>query len=223
MRALIGSNGTIGQSLLDMRHFDAVFNSDNLAQISQHAWHLVVCAAPTGNRLAINRGHTPDINDCQTIVDALAQTKIDHLVLISSVDAITAPDSVYGSNRAWLEKQLTNIHTTYTLRLSTLIGHRIKKNVLFDLKHGLFLDSLDRNAELQWCVLEDLWRQIDMSLNTGPGARNIVSEPISNQQIIDRFFPHITSGHNHSTARYNQQPYVYTRQDIFSAMEQYLA
>lgn len=223
MQALIGSNGTIGQSLLDTRQFDAVFNSDNLAQITHQDWSLVVCAAPSGNRLAINRGQTPDITHCEAIVDVLSKTKIDRLVLISSVDAVTAPQSVYGANRAWMEKELTKTHTTYILRLSTLIGHRIKKNVLFDLKHKLFLDSLDRDAELQWCILQDLSQQIDISLSTGPGARNIVSEPISNRQIIDRFFPQITTGHNHSTVRYNQQPYVYTQEDIFFAMELYLS
>lgn len=222
MRALIGSNGTIGQSLLDNQHFDAVYNSDNLQKIKEHTWDLIVCAAPSGNRLAINRGQTKDIEDCQQLAAVIEKCRTEKLVLISSVDAETAPDSTYGRNRAWLENELSQIHSTSILRLSTLIGTRIKKNVLFDLKHGLFLNSIDRDAELQWCVLNDLPQQIDISVNGLPGTRNIVSEPIKNSEIIDRFFPHLSAEQTHSTVRYNQRPYVYTKQDIFRAMEQYL-
>ncbi len=222
MKALIGSNGTIGQSLLDNQHFDAVYNSDNLQKITNHVWDLVVCAAPSGNRLAINRGQTQDIKDCELLAAVLAKCQIKKLVLISSVDAETAPNSTYGRNRVWLENELSQTHSTSILRLSTLIGTRIKKNVLFDLKHGLFLNSIDRDAELQWCVLNDLPQQVDISLNDGVGTRNIVSEPIKNSEIIDRFFSHLSAEQTHSTVRYNQQPYVYTKQDIFAAMEQYL-
>lgn len=222
MQALIGSNGTIGQSLLDNRPFDAVYNSDNLQKIAAHSWDLVVCAAPSGNRLAINRGHTQDFEDCVSIAKILASCKIKQLVLISSVDAETAPASTYGRNRRWLEQELANTHNTYILRLSTLIGHRIKKNVLFDLKHGLFLNSIDRDAELQWCILNDLSRQIDTICAGKPSVVNIVSEPIKNSEIIDHFFPHLITEQTQSTVRYNQQPWIYTKEQIFGAMEQYL-
>lgn len=222
MQALIGSNGTIGQSLLDNQHFDAVYNSDNLQKITDHVWDLIVCAAPSGNRLAINRGQTQDFQDCVVLARTLAKCQVKKLVLISSVDAETAPNSTYGRNRAWLENELTQTHSTSILRLSTLIGTRIKKNVLFDLKHGLFLNSIDRDAELQWCILNDLPQQIDISVNSIASTRNIVSEPIKNSEIVDRFFPHLAAEQTHSTVRYNQQPYVYTKENIFSAMEQYL-
>jgi hypothetical protein len=222
MRALIGSNGTIGQSLLDNMHFDAVFNSDNLEKITEQSWELIVCAAPSGNRLAINRGQTQDINDCEAIVDTLSQCQTKKLLLIGSVDAETAPNSTYGRNRAWLEKELSKIHATYILRLSTLIGKRIKKNMLFDLKHRLFLNSLDRDAELQWCILDDLPQQINACLAGAPGITSIVSKPINNIQIINRFFPDITSGYSTSTVRYDQRPYVYTQEQILQAMERYL-
>lgn len=222
MQALIGSNGTIGQSLMSNWHFDAVFNSDNLKTIAEQSWDLVVCAAPSGNRLVINRAQTQDFEDCVAIATALAQCKIKQLVLISSVDADKAANTLYGHNRAWLEAELSKTHPTYVLRLSTLIGKNIKKNVLFDLRHGLFLDSLDREAELQWCILDDLPQQIQVSLSMGPGIRNIVSEPIKNKQIINHFFPAITSGKTNSTVRYNYEPYVYSQQQILQAMSDYL-
>jgi hypothetical protein len=203
-------------------HFDAVFNSDNLQKITETNWDLVVCAAPSGNRLAINRGQTHDIKDCKAIVDTLSQCQTKKLLLIGSVDAETAPDSTYGRNRAWLEKELLKIHATYILRLSTLIGKRIKKNMLFDLKHRLFLDSLDRDAELQWCILDDLPQQINDCLAGDPGITSIVSKPINNIQIINRFFPDITSGYSNSTVRYDQRPYVYTQEQILQAIERYL-
>jgi hypothetical protein len=222
MQVLIGSNGTIGKSLLDNQKFNAVFNSDNLIQMTGQKFDLVICAAPSGNRLAINRAQTQDFEDCVNIANTLAKCNIQQLVLISSVDVETAPDSIYGHNRAWLEQQLISAHTTHVLRLGTLIGKHIKKNVLFDLKHGLFLNLLDRDAELQWCILDDLSQQISKRLSDLPGVYNIVSEPVKNSQIINRFFPHLAAEKTHSTVRYNQQPYVYTKEHIFAAMEQYL-
>lgn len=222
MRALIGSNGTIGRSLLDQMSFDALFNSDNLEKIADHDWEMVVCSAPSGNRLKINQGQTQDFQDCKDLVKTLSKCKIDKLILISSVDAVTAPDTEYGRNRAWLEQELKQIHKTYVLRLSSLIGSQIKKNVLFDLKHGVWLDYLERDAQLQWCILNDLSQHINQCLAGHPGSINIVSEPINNIEIINKFFPHIKAGCSSSSIRYNQQPYIYTKQQILNAMEEYL-
>lgn len=222
MRALIGSNGTVGRSLLSQMTFDAEFNSDNLEKIAESSWEMVVCSAPSGNRLKINQGHTQDFQDCEALVNTLSKCKINKLVLIGSIDAVTALDTEYGRNRAWLEQELKQIHKTYVLRLSSLIGSQIKKNVLFDLKHGVWLDNLERDAQLQWCLLNDLSRQIDQCIAGAPGSINIVSEPINNIEIINKFFPHIKLGCSSSSVRYNQQPYVYTKQQIFNAMEEYL-
>ena len=222
LRALIGSNGTIGASILDNITVDRVYNSDNLEDIAGHSFDRVIVAAPSGNRLAVNRGQTQDRLQCERIVAALSKCNIQELVLIGSVDAVTAHNTEYGSNRAWLEQHLANVHNLHTLRLCTLIGKRIKKNVLYDLKHGLFLEKIDAGAVLQWCILDDVPAQIERVIQQGPSSVNIVSEPIANAAVMQCFFPDIPHSINDISVRYDQRPYTYTQDQIFAAMEEYL-
>lgn len=56
-------------------------------------------------------------------------------------------------------------------------------------------------------------------------TKTVLSEPIINQEIISKFFPHrraeigINPG---AELKYNITPYQTTREEIFTAMEQYL-
>lgn len=220
LRALIGSQGTIGSTLLDHMQVDHVFNSDNINTLDQYQFDQIIVAAPSGNRLAINRGTTNDSQDVQVVCGAIARARPAHVVLIGSVDAVTAPDTQYGRNRADLERWISDSAPTSILRLSTLIGSRIKKNVLHDIKYNLFLDQIDAGAKIQWCILDDLPNIINQ---VRPGhTQDIVSEPVANWEILSRFCPEFVPVRNTTAVHYNQQPYVYTKQQIFAAMEQYL-
>ena len=220
-RALIGSQGTVGSTLLDHMAFDHVFNSDNIGTLENYDFDQVVVAAPSGNRLAINRGATNDSEDVWDIITAVKRARPAHVVLIGSVDAVTAPKTHYGNNRARLEYYLAESVPTTVLRLSTLIGSHIKKNVLHDIKYNLFLDKIDAGAEIQWCVINDLPRFIDQAQPRD--VRNIVSEPIANWEILQRYRPELVPAEiPHSTVRYNQQPYCYSKQQIFAAMDEYM-
>lgn len=220
LRALIGSQGTIGSTLLDHMAFDHVFNSDNIEQLAHWDFDQVVIAAPSGNRLAINNGVTTDSKDIETIIHSVQSARPRHTVILSSVDAVTAPQSLYGHNRAALEHWLMESVPTSVLRLSTLIGPRIKKNVLYDIKHGQFLNYIDSGAETQWCILADLPELIAQAQPWS--VRNIVSEPIAHREILARYRPTAQPEICTDRVRYNQQPYCYTRQQIFAAMDQYM-
>lgn len=220
LRALIGSQGTIGSTLLDHMAFDRVFNSDDIGTLENYQFDQIVVAAPSGNRLAINRGTTADSEDVWSIITAIKRSCPRHVVLISSVDAITAPKTYYGNNRARLEYYLAESAPTSILRLSTLIGTHIKKNVLHDIKHNLFLDKIDSGAQTQWCLLDDLSKLISEA--QPQDVRNIVSEPIAHSEILARYRPGFQALISTDSVRYNQQPYYYTRQEIFAAMDRYM-
>lgn len=219
--ALIGSHGVIGQSLLDHMQFDLVFNRNNIETLPDRNIDLLVIAAPSGARLSINTNNGPqDLKDVQQIVDLVAKSNIQHTVLFGSVDSVTAPHTPYGQNRQQLETGLAQHNNLTVYRLPTLIGPRIKKNMLFDLKHNQFLDQIDAGAWLQWCCLSDL---ADLVKQASPGQiQNIVSEPIQNKEILMRFRPEIALTYKPVSVCYNQQPWRYDRETIFQAMEAYL-
>lgn len=220
MNALIGS-GIVGQSLASSMHFDHIFNRNNIADLVKFQFDHLVIAAPSGNRLRINNGDSTDTKDVDTILSTVKLAQPNRVTLISSVDAITAPNSVYGKNRLWLENNLQATLPTGVLRLSTLIGKHIQKNVLYDIKHSQYLKEIDAAAWLQWCLLDDLQILVN---DTKPGASiDVVSEPIQTQEILTRFVPELQFNSRKTSLWYNQQPYLYNKQQIFSAMDQYMS
>jgi len=221
-QVLIGSRGVIGQSLLEQQSFDLVFNSDNIQDMTNGTYSRVICAAPSGNRLAINRGEIDDLSQVKQIAQVLDSCSIGQLVLISTVDVITDPTSTYGANRLHLEACVQQHANHYILRLCTLVGQHIKKNMLFDLTNNLYIDKIDGQAQLQWCILDDIVNQLKLAEKNNTRTVNLVSEPIVNEKIAEQFFPEVKLTAFDTNKKYNLTPYVYTQQQIFTAIERYL-
>lgn len=221
--ALIGSNGTIGSSIINTMPFTHVYNSDNIEEMKGNKFGLVVVAAPSGNRLTVNKDSNSDLHSIVSIIDAITHAQIDELVLISTVDTLAYPNSVYGNNRLQLENFVkTYCKKHHILRLSTLIGSTIKKNVLFDLKNNLFVDKIDPSAVIQWCPLDLLPVEINNTIEKNINIINLVSVPITNIEIIKEFFPDVVTYSKAESKQYNVRPYRYVRSQIFTAIEKYL-
>lgn len=218
-QGLIGSNGVIGKALLSQISVEHTFNHRTIRQISNLEFDRLIIAAPSGNRRLINSGLIDDYSSVVEIVESVKLSKPKSIVLISSVDSIVNPTTIYGRNRLLLEETICNIAPTSILRLSSLIGHNIQKNVLFDIKHNKFLEFIHPDTTLQWCILDDLAELVN---NSSAGQMlNIVSEPISNREVFEYFG--ISGGSNTvKPMNYNVTPYMYNKHQIFSAMEQYL-
>ena len=221
--ALIGSHGVIGQSFLAQQPVDLEFNSNNIHTLPDYDIDLLIIAAPSGNRRLINSGteqHEIDQANVNQIIQTVFRARPRATVLFSSVDCVVAPNSNYGQNRYWLERAVTRYAQAAIYRLPTLIGPLIRKNILYDIRHNQFLDQIDAGAQLQWCCLKDLSRLVAQAQ---PGqTQNIVSEPVLNADILTRFCPGLVQNFWDNSAVYNQQPYHYSRDEIFAEMEQYL-
>jgi hypothetical protein len=121
----------------------------------------------------------------------------------------------------WLEQKLSGIFKTNILRLSSLIHSTITKNVLYDLKYSQYLDQINLNARIQWYNLENLAEDINFSITSDVTERNLISEPISNREIVNNFFPHLTLNEK-ETINQSIEPWCYSKEEIFTAMEKYL-
>jgi hypothetical protein len=219
MIALIG-RGTVGHALLAQRDFDCVFDSSNIDTMLANHFESVVIAAPSGNRRTVNQNSAQDDRDVEQIVEAIRRVRPPRCILFSSVDAVVSPHTAYGHNRKFLEQSLAGLTELTVFRLSTLIGDTIKKNILYDIKHQQHTHEIDTGAWLQWCLLEDLSRLVDWAQ---PGqAVNIVSEPIQNQELMQKFCSGVNSSYATHSVNYNLEPWCYTKQQIFEAMEFYL-
>lgn len=221
MNAIVGSNGLIGsylRTVVDNKH---EFNSHNIAAISSYKFDTVYIAAPTGNRLWANNNPDEDFANVTWIYDELSRTEINQIVLIGTVDSILRSHLPYGGNRAWLETKLKRRFNTRILRLGALIHPTIKKNVLYDLKHRQYLDTINLNLQTQWYDLNNLAKDIHFLILSNQQEINLVSEPIANREIVEQFFPDLKLL-DVDAINQNVAPYRYTRQEIFQAMKKYL-
>jgi hypothetical protein len=224
MNAIVGTNGLIGSYLKTVVEHTHEFNSDNINDICKYKFNTVYIAAPTGNRLWANDNAMRDFDNVQRLYSALTYSStplIDRVVLIGTVDSVLRNHLPYGRNRRWLELKLNEQFNPYILRLGALIHPTIKKNVLYDLKHGQYLDSINLNLQTQWYDLNDLGKDIHFSLLADQHERNLLSEPISNREIVEQFFPNLDLKDN-EVINQNVAPYIYTKQEIFQAMKKYL-
>ncbi len=228
MNALIGHTGLIGTVLGSSIEFDHVYNSGNIDQIKNLAFDTVYCAAPSGNRMLANLRPEWDTNSVQHLTDCLKTVAANRFVLISTVDTVHAPETVYGGNRLALECFVqTQFDCCHIVRLCTLIHPTITKNLLFDIRHRCYLDQVNGAQIRQYYSLQRLAADIDTVLKHDLRVVNLVSEPVSDQEIMSRFCPDCTVQSQpvrpydlHSTEPFGQ--YVLTKHQVFNAVSEYI-
>lgn len=228
MNALIGHSGLIGSVLAEGIEVDLTYNSLNIEQIAYREFDTVYCAAPSGNRLLASQEPVQDTENVQRLACNLRTVTTKRFVLIGSVDAVYAPDSVYGGNRLALERfAQTQFEHCYVVRLCTLIHPRINKNLLHDIRHRQYLDQINGNMVRQYYPLSRLCADIDTVIKHNISTVNLVSEPVSDQDIIERFCDNVVTTCTpvrpydlHSTEPFGK--YVISRQQVFEYVTKYL-
>jgi hypothetical protein len=228
MKALIGHTGLIGSVLAQGIEVDLCYNSSNIEQIEHGEFDTVYCAAPSGNRLRANQDPDWDTKNIQRLADNLRTVSANRFVLIGSVDAVYAPNSVYGGNRRALEHfAQTQFERCHVIRLCTLIHPTISKNLLFDIRHRQYLDRVNGSVVRQYYPLSRLCRDIDTVIEHNIREINLVSEPVSDQEIMQRFSPNsvltttpVPPYDLHSCAPFGQ--YVLSKSKVFEHITEYM-
>lgn len=228
MNALIGHSGLIGSVLAQGLAVDSVYRGSNIADIQHQEFDTVYCAAPSGNRMLANQQPDWDTKNVQRLADCLRTVQAQRFVLIGSVDAVHAPDSVYGHNRLALEHfALTQFAQCYVIRLCTLIHPRISKNLLFDIRHQQYLDRINSEMARQYYPLNRLCQDVGTVIAHDIRTINLVSEPVADCDIVKRFCPGVkmisepTRPYDlHSTGPFGQ--YVLSQAQVFEHIAEYL-
>ena len=222
---LIGSRGLFGNEICKFYTPTLVYNSNNINDLVQDEFDLVICAAPSANRRTAQADPSADAANVDRIIASLSAQRIQRVVLIGTIDAVVNPDTAYGQNRLRLEnfvKQEFQRH--YVLRFGNIVGAGIKKNVLFDLKHDQFLDSINLDSVTQWYPLNRLQVDIEHALLHHSYEHTLISEPIQIREIVQRFFPEKLSQVGTAPgprANYNLPP-SFSKQPVFDCMAEYV-
>lgn len=188
MKALIGHTGFIGSKIKSFGWANEYYSRSNISTIRGKAFDSIYCAAPTGNRLAVNQEPAKDSKNVDDLTSLLDTVKCKKFVMISTVDTLHAPGSVYGGNRLRLENFVkVKFQDFHIIRLCSLIDSDIKKNILYDIKHSQYLDSLNSLTVMHWYPLKRLRDDMLYIMQNNVKECNLVSEPISNQELFDFF------------------------------------
>jgi len=222
MKALIGSTGFIGSVISKQTDIDHFYHRTNIADISNTHYEKVYCAAPAGSRLEVLSNPQKDSANIDNLITNLDKLSVEKIVLISTVDAVSRLDTVYGQNRKHLEEFVSSRFNNFLIvRLPSLIHKEIQKNILYDIKHKMYLSKINLLQNNQWYPLNNLVSDLEKHTN---GVINLVSEPILNSEIVDRFMPGI--GIQMSASLYDLQysgtSYLYSKEEIFLLIEEYL-
>lgn len=194
--------GFLAQRLKEQLHNVTLFGRETLTNIPTYQ-DIVIVAAPTGNRLQVNNDHQKDSRDCVAILEQVKKIRYQNLIYLSTVDVYASrtslddalddvvPESYYGRNRFLLEKELKSLPSCHVIRLPSLCHPTIKKNILYDLSHKRWLESISISSNIQWYPVARLGEDINRIIELGISQINLVSRPISNHSLIQYFCPEL--------------------------------
>lgn len=216
--ALIGYTGFVGATLMTQAPFAALYRSTNIDTIRGKQFDTVVCAGAPGVKWKANACPDEDKASIDTLIRCLGQIRCRRLVLVSTVDVFSDPVGVdeasvveqaglhaYGLHRRILEQFVAgHFEDTLTVRLPGLVGPGLRKNVIFDLKHGNKLAQIDPRGTFQFYPMNNLWQDIDVASDAGLRLVHLTAEPVSVEEIALEGFgmrlPHTSGG---AAARYD--------------------
>jgi len=199
--AIIGAKGMVGQNLVNL-----YFKNNNIFSITREnidkyrdiKFDLIFIAAADGRKYIANKDPYSDLISIMNLLKSLAFYNSEKIVLISTIDVYNINGNIgdektkldiispnYGSNRLLLELSLKHLfkEKLLVIRLQGLIANNLKKNLLYDIKHGKALSNFSTNTTFQFYPLNRLKKDIDEILQTEIRLCNLSAEPISIKEL----------------------------------------
>lgn len=199
-RALIGSTGFVGGSLMRQACFDDTYHAATIEQIVGREYDLLVCAGAPGAKWLANREPGKDEASIQRLIACLRTVTARAVVLISTVDVYARPVDVdedtlieeallpYGRHRLALERFVTGAFDHLIVRLPGVFGQGLRKNVVFDLLHGHQLDQINPESVFQFYDVDGLWPEIERLRARGLTLVNLATEPVAVSEVAREAF-----------------------------------
>lgn len=200
--AIVGHTGFVGSNLCAQTKFTGHYNSKTIETIRGQKFDRLVFAGAQAKKWWANENSKEDWRGIKRALDALADVSVNQAVLISTVDVVppgAEPDEAadcsganhpYGTNRLALERAFREMfERVLIVRLPGLFGLGLRKNVIFDLLTDNLLAKINPSSRFQYYDLGRLWPDIERGLAAELPLIHLVTEPVSTDLIIERFFP----------------------------------
>jgi len=202
--ALVGYSGFVGGNLKRRHRFDGLYNTQNIGDIAGKAYDVLVLSATDARRWWANLHPQEDKDGIDRLLSSLEGVAAGRVVLISTIDVLPQqfPDvdedfdpcghenHAYGSNRLYLEGALKErFGEVCVVRLPSLFGSGLKKNVIYDLLNGNQPEKINPLSSFQYYDLDVLWEHIELVMRDRLPVVHLFPAPVTCAEIIDRFFP----------------------------------
>lgn len=246
--ALIGYTGFIGGNLARQFSFDDLYNSTNISAIRGQAFDLVICGGITAVKWWANQHAREDLERIDSLLDNLRRVHAAKFVVLSTVDVYPTLQGVdeafdchslsnhaYGTNRLHFEDAMKDCTGSVTIvRIPTVFGHGLKKNLIYNLLHDNDLDGENPSSSFQYYDIANLWRDLQAVDLAGIRLMNLVSEPIPTRDIVNRLFAGKQVGSKaappqhydirtlHAAALGAIPPYIASKEQIFVELAEFL-
>jgi hypothetical protein len=246
--ALVGYSGFVGGNLHLQHRFDGIFNSKNIHAIEGKSFDLVVLAATQAKRWWANLHPLEDWDGIGRMLASLDKVSAQRVVLISTIDVLPPVPGVdesfdphghhnhdYGANRLRLEDAVKDrFAQTYVVRLPSLFGPGLKKNVIYDLLNRNQLDKINPQSSFQYYDLSVLWEHIDLAISESLPVIHLFPEPLTTAEMVDRFFPGVEVGGDAGPAAHyafktkyaglfgGHDGYIWPREEVFRRLGEFI-
>ena len=239
---IIGHRGFVGSNL--RRHFPGATGAGRkeIGELAGQSFEDIYCAAPQAKKWWANQNPEQDKLEVDILIHACRQLACTgSFILFSTVDVYDPPVGVdercqpaedshpYGRHRFMMEQSILDLfgNQARIIRVPALVGHGLKKNIVYDLLHNNNVEQINPNSAFQWFNLEHLPSIIDRvkPLESG-GVLNVASEPLATGLILDAWFADVKEGLNWNAAPmgydvrtvYGEEdsPYLYSAEDALN-------
>ena len=247
--AIVGYSGLIGSHILAAHPKAALFNSQNIQELRGKSFDLMFLSTLPAEKWKANKFPETDKLVVEKVSENLSHVSSRDTVLISTVDVFAKPRGVeegdtpgkfgntcYGSNRFQFEEFVTShFPNTWIARLPALVGTGLKKNVIYDLKHGKSVIDTPRNSTFQFYPLSRINFDLQVIMRNPSSTYHIVAEPISLDALSTKlaldenlFGPEVISAPHYdvrtskSALWETQGKYQVTQEESIRAVKEYL-
>lgn len=170
--ALIGSTGSVGLVLKEELEQDSTlvvsyFNRENLHDLTKQNYDVVICTAPSSEKLLTNLGLKNQDDEVSALLSAIEEVKTKHFVLVST-KSIFDSGSKYSEVHQRVYSSVIRAHESHTVYvLDTLYGTTLNKGFISDLltKQWSYLcsDLIEKEPQLKEFyepLTDTLWKRV---------------------------------------------------------------
>lgn len=240
-RLIIGHRGFVGSNLSRIIPDTLGAGRAEIASLAGTVFRDIYCAAPQAKKWWANQNPHLDREEVDSLIKACSQISCTgHFILLSTVDVYDPPTGKtekdlpgsdihpYGANRLYLEQFILEHFgpRAIVIRLPALVGHGLRKNIVFDLLNNNNVEQIRAKSRFQWFSLDFLGEVLDIAKNFDdfPRILNIATEPLSTEDLVQAWFPQDLERLNWLAPSISYdirtvhgklyKPYLYTREDV---------